>query len=117
MAKKKKNKAAATEAAPEQGTPTAGSVLEQAWKAYQAGDMVTARAGAAQLLSGAPTPRDQSYAERLAPELFGRKDAPTDVAAVAVELKGRTAPYPKAYLFAAVAAFVFAVLLLIARRG
>ena len=63
------------------------------------------------------TPRDVSFAERLAPELFGRKDAPTDVLVVAGEIKSRTAPYPKAYLFAGVTAFVFAVLLLIARRG
>lgn len=115
MAKKKKQQKAdgAAEAKAEAG----GSALEVAWRAYQAGDVVTARAGAQQLLTGAPTPRDASFAQKLAPELFGRKDAPADVATVAAELKARTQPFSKAYWFAAVTAFVFAVLLLIARRG
>jgi hypothetical protein len=117
MAKKKKQAKAADGSAPAEKTSAPGSVLEQAWRAYQAGDVVTARAGCAQLLGGSPTPRDVSFAEKLAPELFGRKDAPTDVAAVASELKLRTSPYPKSYWFAAVTAAVFAVLLLIARRG
>lgn len=115
MAKKKKQQKG--EGAAETRAASGGSALELAWRAYQAGDVVTARAVAKQLASGTPAPRDASFAEKLAPELFGRKDAPGDVAAVAGELKARTLPFSKAYWFAAVTAFVFAVLLLIARRG
>jgi hypothetical protein len=119
MAKKKnkQNKAAGSDVAAE-AKPAAGrSVLEQTWLAYQAGDVVTARRGAEELLSGTPSARDESFAEKLAPELFGKKDAIADVKVVAGEIRLRTTPPTQAYWFAALCAFVFAVLLLIARRG
>lgn len=120
MAKKKKQ--AKSAAAPEAGSlpaagSSAGSALELAWQAFARGDMVTARQACAQVLSSAPTPKDAAFAATIAAELFGRKDAPTDAGAVAAELKSRTEPPKNAYLFGALTAFIFAVLLLIARRG
>lgn len=122
MAKKKKQ--AKSAAAPEAGSvpaagssASAGSALELAWQAFARGDMVTARQACAQVLSSAPTPKDAAFAPTIAAELFGRKDAPTEAGAVAAELKSRTEPPKNAYLFGALTAFIFAVLLLIARRG
>ena len=117
MAKKKKDKQAkVAEAAAPESNGQAGSVLEQAWLSYQAGDMVTARLGAHELLTGKATPRDETFAQKLAPELFGKKDAPQDVPTVAKELERRTNPPINAYWFAALAVGVFIVLLLISRR-
>ena len=117
MAKKRKGGQAAAQAPAAEKGQAPRSVLEAAWQAYSAGDMVQARAACAQLLSGTPGQAEAAFAAKLAPELFGRKDAPSDVAAVAGELRARTEPPKQAYLFAAVAAAVFVVLLLVAHRG
>ncbi len=107
MAKKSKNKDRPAE-------PKDRSVLESAFVAYQAGDMVTARKGAKMVLAS-PQPADEAYAPRLVKELFvedreaGAKDA-------AQELLTRTGVFPKAYVFAGVAAAVYVLMLLIASR-
>ncbi len=112
MAKKKKDKQARAEA----GEPVkADSRLEMAFDAYQAGDEVQARR-AAQAVLAAPQAADEDYARKvLGKELFAPEREATAVDA-AKELIARTRPYPKAYVFAGLAAALFLLMLFIASR-
>lgn len=111
MAKAKRNKA---EAAPLDGG--AKSLLEVAWRAYEAGDCVLVRRAAKLLLAGQPGEADESLAKKLSKLLFvaaGEADAKQ----VATELAARTRVAPKPYLFALMAAAIWLLMIAIAHRS
>lgn len=99
-------------AEPEAGT----SLLEVAWKAYAAGDVVTARRAAQLLLAGASKDADEAWARKIGKELF-TADFKADARAVATELVTRTRMPPRPFLLAAAAGLIWAVLMLIANRS
>ena len=92
----------------------ASSALEVAWAAYEAGDMVLARQAAQQVLSKEPTRADTEAAKRLKKH-YG-KDAPEDARAMATDLVERSRGLRQPYVFAAVTAVVYVLMLLFASR-
>lgn len=113
MAKGKRNKAEAVVAAE---APAGRSLLEVAWKAYQAGDMVVARRASRLVLAGAARDADEVVAKKLGKDFFAAGHV-TDARQVAQELLQRTNPPLKPYLLAGAAALIWVVLLVIAHRG
>jgi enoyl-CoA hydratase/carnithine racemase len=93
------------------------SLLEVAWKAYAAGDQVTARRAAQLLLAGASKDADEALAKKIAAELFAVEFKAADARAVATEIVTRTRMPPKPFLLAAAAGLIWLVLALIANRG
>ena len=114
MAKGKRNKA---DSAPDPGSAEKPkSLLDDAWRAYEAGDSVLARKASALLLASAPKEADESLAKKLGKQLFvGVADA--DAKQVATELAARTKATAKPLLFAVMAAAIWLGLLAIATRG
>lgn len=111
MAKAKRNKA-------EAGQPDGGakSLLDVAWRAYEAGDSLLARRAAKLLLAGQPREADESLAKKLSKQLFvGVPEA--DARQVAAELAARTKVAPKPYLFALMAAAIWLLMIAIAHRS
>lgn len=117
MAKKRGRSKESSEAKSGKGAAGPASLLEAAFGAYEAGDMVTARAAATAALGRAAAEREQAAAKKLAPKLFAAGEAKEDPAAVAQELLARTRPPGRPYLFAAVSLAIFVLLLLVMRRG
>ena len=93
-----------------------GGLLEVAWKAYGAGDLVTARRAAQLLLAGAAKDADEALAKKVGKELF-TPDYVADARTVAAELVMRTKTPPKPFLLMGAALLIWVVLLLIANRG
>lgn len=91
------------------------SALEVAWSAYEAGDMVLARQAAQQVLAKEPTRADIEAAKRLKKH-YG-KDAPEDARAMAADLVDRSRGLRQPYVFAAVTAVVYLLMLLFASRA
>jgi hypothetical protein len=92
------------------------SLLDAAWKAYQAGDMVMARRAARLVLAGGAKDADEALAKKLGKELFAEGHV-ADARQVAQDLLNRTNPAPKPFLLAGAAALIWVVLLAIAHRG
>ncbi len=92
------------------------SLLEVAWRSYQAGDMVMARRAAKLVLAGGAKDADEVLAKKLGKELFAAGHE-ADARQVATDLVARTNPPGKPYLLAGAAALIWVVLLLIAHRG
>ena len=111
MAKAKRNKPEPVAAATD-----SKSLLDVAWRAYEAGDSVLARRAAKLLLSDGPREADESLAKKLGRQLFvGGPEV--DARAVAAEISARTNTALKPYLFGALAAVIWVLLVLIAQRG
>jgi len=107
MAKKQKKERASE--------PAGRSTLENAFAAYQQGDVVTARKGA-QLVLAKAEPADEDFAKKtLGKELFA-PEKEVSAAEAAKELLARTRPFPKAYIFAGLTAAVYLLMLFIAHR-
>jgi hypothetical protein len=92
------------------------SLLDVAWRSYQAGDMVLARRAAKLVLAGASKDADEAVAKKVGKELFAEGYV-ADARQVAQDLITRTNPPPKPFLLAGAAALIWVVLLLIANRG
>ena len=112
MAKGKRSKADKPEAAHADGK----SLLDVAWRAYQAGDMVLARRASKLVLAGGAKEADEALAKKLGKELFAAGHE-ADARQVAADLIHRTNPAPKPFLLAGAAALIWVVLLAIAARG
>ena len=112
MAKGKRGKSDKLEAAGAEGK----CLLDVAWRAYQAGDMVVARRAAKLVLAGAAKDADEVFAKKLGKELFS-STTEADARRVAADLVERTNPPPKPFLLAGAAALIWVVLLAIASRG
>lgn len=93
----------------------AHSVLKVAWEAFDAGDVVQARALAADVLAGTVGPDDEAEAKRLA-TLLSTPERPVDasVQAVAHEIVVRTKVPGRPYLLAGLAAAVYVLLVALA---
>ena len=111
MAKGKRNKEEAPPA-----DSGAKSLLDVAWRAYQAGNSVLARKAANLLLSGTPKEADESLAKKLGKQLFVGKPEDSSAKQVATELSARTRMAAKPYLFALMAAAIWLVMVAIANR-
>lgn len=92
------------------------SLLEVAWKAYAAGDQVTARRAAQLVLAGAAKDADEAQAKKIGKELFAA-GYEADARTVATEIVTRTKMPPKPFLLALAAGLIWVVLLLIATRS
>lgn len=92
------------------------SLLDVAWKAYQAGDVVLARRASKLLLAGAAKDADETLAKKLGKEFFAAGHV-ADARQVAAELVMRTQPPLKPFILAGAAALIWLVLLAIASRG
>ena len=92
------------------------SLLEVAWRSYQAGDMVQARRAARLVLAGGAKPADDALAKKLGRELFSAGHE-ADAQQVAQDLITRTNLPPKPFLLAGAAALIWVLLLAIANRG
>lgn len=95
------------------------SLLELAWRQYQAGDVLLARRTARRLLGTAPTAADEQAAREIGRELVAAPAKGATASApgaheLARMIEERTAPPPKAYLFALMAAAVIAVMIALA---
>src|SRR4029079_3922387 len=101
MAKGKRGKSEKTEAVASEGK----SLLEVAWRAYQAGDMVLARRASKLVLAGANKGADEPSAKKLGKELFAAGHE-TNAREVAQDLLNRTNPAPKPFLLAGAAALI-----------
>ena len=111
MAKPKRDKPVRDEPASEAEAPK--SVLEAAWQAFQAGDVVLARRAARQVIAG-PREADEAAAKKLARVLFAGQEA--TATQVAEDIALRTGVPPRPYWFALVAALIWVGLLLLSRR-
>ena len=110
MAKGKRNRSEAPKA-----DSGGKSLLDVAWRAYEAGDAVIARRAAKLLLAGAGKDSDEAVAKKVGKQLF--VGAPeVDAKQVAAELIARTRVAPKPYLFALMAAAIWLIMLAIANR-
>ncbi|GEM_PF-3178836 len=92
------------------------SLLDVAWRSYQAGDMVIARRAAKLLLAGGGKEADEAVAKKLGKQLFAPGHE-ADARQVAADLIERTNPPPKPFLLGGAALLIWAVLLAIASRG
>lgn len=92
------------------------SLLDVAWRSYQAGDMVMARRAARLVIAGGGKEVDEVLAKKLGKQLFAVGHEAT-AAQVAADLIVRTNPPPKPFLLGAAALLIWVVLLLIASRG
>ena len=92
------------------------SLLDVAWRSYQAGDMVVARRAARLVLAGGAKDADEVLAKKLGKELFAAGHV-ADARQVAQDLVNRTNPAPQPFLLAGAAALIWVVLLMIANRG
>src|SRR3954454_1835466 len=106
MAKSKRNK-------PEEASAQSdgSSLLEVAWRAYEAGDAVMARRAAKLVLSGGAKASDESVARRLGPVLFVGAP-PVDARQVAAEIAARTRSDYKPYVFVVIAAVIWVLLVI-----
>ena len=95
------------------------SALEAAFRAYESGDVVTARSTAKRVIGGA-TPEDQAAAKRVAKLLHGDDD-PGEAQAelLAGEIVKRTRPILRPYLWAigGVTAYTLLLTLALVRYG
>ena len=91
------------------------SVLRVAFEAFERGDKVQARQLAQAVLDGKIGKEDSSVAEALAPKLSSEvaQVAPT-VEAVAKEIVSRTIVPPRPYIFVAIAAATYVILVVLA---
>lgn len=112
MAKGKRDKADKVEVASAEGK----SLLDVAWRAYEAGDMVLTRRAAKLLLAGAAKDADETLAKKVGKQLFAVGHE-TNAREVAQDLLERTNPAPKPFLLAGAAALIWVLLLVIANRG
>ncbi len=112
MAKGKRGKQDKAETAGSEGK----SLLDVAWRAYQAGDVVVARRAAKLVLAGGAKEADEALARKLGKELFAAGHE-TNSQEVARDLIERTNPPPKPFLLAGAAALIWVVLLAIASRA
>lgn len=90
------------------------SILEAAWNAFEAGDMVEARRLATAVVNGQAGRDDEAVAVALAKAMTGTVavgESPVDVAKALVE---RTQVVRKSYMWAAVSLSVFALLVTLA---
>ena len=115
MAKGKRNKADKLDKLEPAGAD-GKSLLDVAWRAYQAGDVVLARRAAKLVMAGGAKDADEVLAKKLGKELFAAGHE-TDARQVAQDLITRTNPAPKPFLLAGAAALIWVVLLAIANRG
>ena len=93
----------------------AASLLDVAWRAYEAGDTVLARRAARLVLAGASRDADEAVAKKVSKLLFvGVPDA--DARQVATELNARTKVALRPYLFALMAAAIWLFMIVIANR-
>ncbi len=116
MAKGKRGKADKVEASLFDAKAEGKSLLDVAWRSYQAGDMVMARRAARLVLAGGAKDADEVLAKKLGKELFAASHEAT-ASEVAADLVKRTNPPPKPFLLAGAAALIWVVLLAIANRG
>lgn len=93
----------------------ASTMLGTAFEAYEAGDVVLARQVSERLLAQPATDAETEAARTLGPKLTGRDER--DPHAVARELIDRVKGPNKSYLFAAVTAAVYLLMLYLASRG
>jgi hypothetical protein len=112
MGKSKRNKAE-SQASIEQAAGK--SLLDVAWRAYEAGDSVMARRAANLLLAGAGKDADEAVAKRVGKQLFATS-VEVDARQVATELVARTKMAPKPYYFALMTAALWLFMVLIANR-
>lgn len=90
------------------------SALEAAYRAYETGDVVTARRTAKHVIAGA-TADDQAAAKRVAKLLHGEDDkGEAQAELLAGEIVKRTSPILRPYLWALGGAAAYALLLTLA---